>query len=181
MGKLFSRMPTFSILSVDDTSDANNVTVDVEIVNTDTDFPGSYVSGIVNAFSSLDDQLFALPSNQATYASAADIVASWSDVTVGSFGDPGGNVTLGWSGSFNPDGSLSLTVDTSGGIGIGYERWYDDSYNGGNQSILTFQFTLPKSQLEVENIAGWDPSGDATLIVGGSINDVFIGTANNAA
>jgi hypothetical protein len=126
-------------------SNPENVQLDISVTN---DNNGTeYQSGELNVALNLAIELFALPGNQSSYASMAEMVAQW-NVAVG------GEVQNGWSSSVNWDGSFSIS-----NAPFGSDVWFATQQNP-SQDMQFYTINIPKSQLEFDGIAGYNPLTD---------------------
>lgn len=127
-----------------------------------------YDSGEVNLFQGLAGELYALPANQTAYSSLGDLVADWN---VSIRGPPTGEVYNGWSADLGTDGQIDLSNN---------DFWYDTwgaTQQTPNLDTMALTVSVPKSQLELDGIAGYNPETDAKVVIGvDSRPDAFVGS-----
>lgn len=159
---------------------SSNIVLDMQATN---DNVGAiYDSADLNLTSRLASDLWALTTNQSTYATMQDMIADW-DMNIRTA--PTGEVSNGWNFIANSDGSFSITNDsiTGGEIDTDYDGWYSTSTDS-SQDMQFYTLNIPKSQLEFDGIAGYDPNSDATIVLSGEENtipDAFVGSTGGNA
>ena len=123
------------------------VTIPIEITNNDNG--AIYNSYDLSLFGSLVASIYALPRNQANYASVEEMTATWQLEILPS---PVGEVNTGWNattGDYNP-----VAIGNIGGIpGLDYEQWLATQQNP-NQDEMALNLYIPVSQLDGDG-DGW--------------------------
>lgn len=171
-------MPQISYIDIRDDLDPNNIEMGLTVTNNNN---GSiYNSADLNVAKQLATDLWALDVNSNSsnplwngYDSMAEMVADWPGVSIS------GEVANGWNSTTNPDGSFSLfNQSTTGGeIDTDYDGWYSTSVFP-SQDMQFYTINIPKKQLELDGIAGYNPATDATIVLSGegnTMNDAFVG------
>jgi hypothetical protein len=146
-------------------------TLDSRATNDD---PGViYYSAELNIYKALAASLWNLPSNQATYADMTDMLADWSGVSVR--GPPSSEVYTGWAATLNADGSVSIRNND-----FDWDTWYDTNTDP-SQDMQAYTLIVPKSQLECDGVAGYNPLTDASIVLSDSTRlDAFVGDEGGA-
>ena len=146
---------------------------------TNNDEGAIYDSGELSLLTPLAQALWNnVPANQTNYTNVAELVADW-EVNI----QPTGDVYSGWNRTVNNDGSIDLgNLGQIGGIpDEDYTTWRD-SVNFPNQNTMALTVQIPLSQLELDGIAGYDPSTDARIELGTTpVTDAFIGWTSGGA
>ena len=146
--------------------------VELDIHLTNNDNGAVYDSGEVNAFQGLAGELYALPANQSTYASLSDLVADWN---VSIRGPPTGEVSSGWFDTMNADASIDLAHGP-----FGYDTW-GATQQTPNLDTMALTISIPKDQLELDGVPGYNPATDARVVKGvDSRPDAFVGLPDGA-
>ncbi len=83
---------------------------------------------------------------------------------------PGGEVSTGWSATFNGSNTVNIT-HINGIPGLQYTTWQSPSYNNGIQDTMTLYCTVPNSALNGKNMT---TSGSKT-------NNIFAATTTGGA
>lgn len=150
----------------------DDVELGIKITNDD---PGAiYDSGTLNVLQTLDDHLWGLSANQNNYSSKEDMVNDWG-VSIRS--DPTGEVYNGWANLLQNDGSV-LIGHTSGGS---YDQWLS-TYENDASDMMALTISIPKSQLETDGIAGYNPNSDARIKLSTkTIDDAFVANTGSPA
>lgn len=133
-----------------------------------------YNSADLNVTSQLATDLWALDANSNNsdpswngYNTIDDMIADW-DMNIRA--PSTGEVYDKWDATANADGSFS--IDTSG---LGPDTWFATQQDA-SQDMQFYTINIPKSQLELDGISGYNPASDATIVLSGAgntINDAF--------
>jgi hypothetical protein len=132
------------------------------------DEPGAILNeGTLNIYQELAQDLLALPGNASYNNEVTTLMADW-DFNI----DPTGEVFTGWSATINPDGSVSINNND-----FDWDIWSDNS----SRDMQAYSVVIPKSQLEYDGVAGYDPNTDASIVLSDTtIPDAFAGSEGGA-
>ena len=148
---------------------SNYVFLNIDLTNNDEG--AIYDSGELTLLAGLAQQLWdVIPANQSTYSNIEELVGDWA-VGIMSWGQ----VYAGWNEPVvNPDASIQLNHAP-----FGYHQWFDEITNP-DQNTMALTIQIPLSQLELDGIAGYDPSTDARIELGTTpVNNAFVGDAGD--
>ena len=176
-------MPTINYVDIRDDLDPGNVEMSLNVTNNNdgsiynsadlntTTLLAYNPDAPVNSLWELSVNSNPLDPNWNGYTSIAEMVADWPGVSIS------GEVVNGWNFTTNPDGSFSMT-NGGGFINFDYDGWYATQQYP-SQDMQFYTINIPKSQLELDGIAGYDPLTDASIVLSGAGNtiaDAFVGT-----
>ena len=172
-------MPTINYVDIRDDLDPGNVEMSLNVTNNNdgsiynsadlntTTLLAYNPDAPVNSLWELSVNSNPLDPNWNGYTSIAEMVADWPGVSIS------GEVVNGWNFTTNPDGSFGLTNQsiTGGEINIDYDGWYATQQYP-SQDMQFYTINIPKSQLELDGIAGYDPLTDASIVLSGAGNTI---------
>jgi hypothetical protein len=142
--------------------------IELWFMTTNNNTGAIYDSGSINLFAPLANQLYALPCNQSTYGSLSEMLNTWR-VSIS------GEVSNGWSGTVNGNGSIELSHN-----GLWYDQWLSTSENPA-QNLMNLAVLIPTDQLETDGVTGYDINTDARIELGiHTMSEVFIGWEGGA-
>ena len=144
-------------------NNSNPTNVQLDLYATNNNNGTTYQSAELNVARQLALDIQALPGNSGK--TLDEITSDWG-VSLS------GEVQNGWNSNVNADGSISLTQAP-----FGVDAWNNTNADS-TQDMQFYTINIPKSQLELDGLAGYNPLTDARIELSGAgntISDGFVG------